>query len=92
MNPLNVIIEQNRRAVQQGVAKPGELVGTANTQPAELLHPWSVQPTVVSPDEGTACRYVVRNYETGFESRYTHATYEDAEREALLLQVKGEPL
>lgn len=92
MNPLADIIEQNRRAVELAIVKPGELIGTKLTKPATLDYPWSVQPTLVPTDEGVACRHVVRNYETGFESRYTHATYEAAEQEGLLLQQKGEPL
>lgn len=88
MFDLETIIERNRAAVQCGVALPGTLVGTANTQPVELEYPWTVQPTV--SDEGTT-RYVARNYYTGFESAFSHATYEAAEGEARQL-IAGEPL
>lgn len=89
MNDLDTILHRNRLAVQLGVTQPGTLVGTANVQPASLEYPWSVQPVV---NDELATRYVAINYETGFRSTYIHDTYDAAEREALLLQVKGEAL
>ncbi len=87
MYDLKSIIERNREAVRLGVVKPGELVGTRLTA-TELEHPWSIQPTIA--DEGST-RYVVRNYDTGFQSCLSHATYDEAEAEARSL-IAGEPL